>query len=140
MAYKGLKETSQFNRQQIKHLYEQLRLNFFTDYTKRYQEIMLHLPARIYDKNFDTSSLDEAGQEQLTKYLRVYFDLCSEEYHLYINKQIDEVIWKNWEEGIRHAMSLPVFRSEWKKVYGNMAVYYPEFSSFMEGLVGGSEK
>lgn len=134
LAYRGLKETTRFNNQQLELLNEQLKLNFFADYTKRYQEIVLQLPAWIYDKDFDTSKLDETTKAQITKYVRVYFDLCSEEYHLYLNHKIDDAIWKNWEEGMKHALSLPVIQLEWKKVNNTMAVYYPEFSSFMEEL------
>ena len=58
----------------------QLRLQNFTEYTKRYQEIMLKLPGNITSEMFDIESLSTERREILLRYLRAYFDLCSEEY------------------------------------------------------------
>ena len=49
----GLITTILNNRRQLKILNKQLKLNFFSDYTKRYQEIILNLPENINEDNFD---------------------------------------------------------------------------------------
>jgi hypothetical protein len=55
----GLMITIFYNRRQLKIFNDQLKLNFFADYTKRYQQIMLHLPATITDDDFDLDRLSE---------------------------------------------------------------------------------
>ena len=60
----------------------QLQLNFFADYTKRYQEIVLNFPESINKHDFDFDELHDEKDKTL-RYMRAYFDLCSEEYFLY---------------------------------------------------------
>lgn len=43
----------------VKNFKKQLQLNFFTDYTKRYQEILLNFPESINEHNFDFNKLDK---------------------------------------------------------------------------------
>lgn len=58
---------------------KQLQLNFFADYTKRYQEIILNFPENINEKNFQIDNLDAEIKNKTLRYMRAYFDLCSEE-------------------------------------------------------------
>ncbi|HLF34339.1 MAG TPA: hypothetical protein VI583_08880 [Cyclobacteriaceae bacterium] len=65
---------------------KQMKLDFFTEYTRRYQEIILHLLENINKPDFDFSTLKEADHEKFDetmRYIRVYFDLWSEEYYLH---------------------------------------------------------
>jgi len=51
---------------------------------------------------------EKARQEDVKKcdqYIRLYVDLCSEEYFLYTQHCIDDVVWKEWEEGILWAFT-----------------------------------
>ena len=76
----------------------QLKLNLFTDYTKRYQEIMLHIPEEVFsEEGIDYDS--EAGRN-IILYMRAYFDLCSEEFYL-SKGHINMKIWHEWESGIK---------------------------------------
>ena len=59
------------------------RLAFFSEYTKRYQDIILNFPENIIDDNFKFDSLSKVERDKTMRYMRVYFDLCSEEYFLY---------------------------------------------------------
>src|ERR1035437_5873220 len=61
---------------QLKSLNSQLKLNFFTDYTKRYQEIILHFPENINRADFSFALLEKKEQDSTMRYMRVYFDLC----------------------------------------------------------------
>lgn len=80
----GLYLALRSNNQQLSTFNEQLKLNFFSDYTKRYQEIILHFPEDINEKDFDYKlSLKE--KDKTMRYMRAYFDLCSEEF--YLNKK-----------------------------------------------------
>ncbi|MCO6449720.1 MAG: hypothetical protein J5I90_02915 [Caldilineales bacterium] len=56
---------------------KQVRLKNFTTYTKRYQDIFLNLPIDIDSDDFGLKKLTE--NENTLRWLRAYFDLCSEE-------------------------------------------------------------
>jgi len=88
-----------------------LKLKFFSEYTKRYQEIMLHLPECVDNKEVDFDKLDTATKIQTIRYMRAYFDLCSEEYYLQKNKYVDKKIWKEWESGIEYLFAKPIFKN-----------------------------
>lgn len=53
----GLIITILNNKKQLQIFNEQLKLNFFADYTKRYQEIMLNFPENINEESFDYDEL-----------------------------------------------------------------------------------
>ncbi len=109
---------------------EQTKLDFFADYTKRYQDIIWHLPSSIYDDDFSLSSLDIKEREHIKKAILLYFDLCSEEYYLHENKKIDDAVWAEWEEGIMFNMSKPAFNGIWKKKLSNSS-YYTKFKEYL---------
>ncbi len=110
---------------------KQLKLNFFANYTKRYQEIMLHLPFSIYNEDFNFNDLKADEKEQILKYMRAYFDLCSEEYHLWKNGNINKDVWEEWKSGIDFAFSKSQspFVMAWEGMDKNT---YPEFSEYVE--------
>lgn len=101
---KELKAANERMIAQLEHSQEmqlkQARELFFAEYTKRYQDIILHMP------------IDD-NDPQMLKYLRLYYDLCSEEYHLYKKGLIDEDVWKLWGEGMQEAMKRQSFRDAW---------------------------
>lgn len=102
----------------------QMKLNFFADYTKRYQEIMLHLPEDI-DINYNGFS---ELPNDVKRYLRAYIDLCSEEYYLHQHKKIEQKIWVNWEQGIKAAFKIKVFKDAWECFDKES---YPDFYRWM---------
>lgn len=126
----GLFLTILSNRNQIKLSNKLLRLNFFADYTKRYQEIILNFPENINEKSFNYDSLPPDIRDKTLRYMRVYFDLCSEEYDLYMSKNLEERIWKNWEQGIEYAFSKTAYFEAWKIIQLD-TIYYPEFNEFV---------
>lgn len=111
----------QFSRQQ--------RINLFANYTKRYHDIILHFPENINDKNF-TPDQSEKWDATL-RYMRVYFDLCLEEYSL--KKDIGAQNWQNWQNGIESACSKPAFQFAWKKI--KQDTQYPQnFTVWIDSL------
>lgn len=74
----------------IRSFNKQQKLIVFMDYTKRYQEICLNFPENINEVDFSFDKLDKGTREKTLRYMRAYFDLCSEEYHLYLQKHIDK--------------------------------------------------
>lgn len=105
---------------------EQMKLNFFADYTKRYQEIVLHLPNNLSDPNFDFEKMSVQDKEHALRYIRIYFDLCSEEFYLKKSGKIDRKVWKEWESGIAFAFSKKGIKDAWH-IINLDAKFYGEF-------------
>ncbi len=136
----GLTITVFYNCKQLKIFNEQLKLNFFADYTKRYQEIILNFPESINQKNFDIRKMPENDRNEVLKYMRVYFNLCSEEYDLYTNNYISERVWKNWKEGIEFAFSKKAFVDAWYIIKLD-TTYYSKFTILINDILkGGKDK
>lgn len=126
-------------QRQLKIQNEQIKNNFFAEYTKRYQEIILHFPENINDVNFSYRDLSEPRRERIMRYMRVYFDLCSEEYFLHKKKHLDEIVWKEWKTGMIYAFNKPAFQKAWKIVTEN-SEFYAEFRDFAESEIVKKEK
>jgi len=99
---------------QMRALRKQLALQTYSDYTKRYQEIILHFPEEINQDDFDLSS--RTDRPKVMRYMRAYFDLCFEEYDLSERKLIPTQIWQSWLGGIEFALSKPAFRQAWDQI------------------------
>ena len=95
---------------------QQFQFQFFAEYTKRYQDLVL----KMSERNYDT-------------YMRLYFDLCSEEYYLHSQGVIDDFVWGLWTEGIKIEMNKQEYKTAWKALGG----YYDDrsFISFMSDLI-----
>lgn len=124
-----------FNRSQIKQLKQQFSLQidqikqgYFADYTKRYQEIILHFPEDINSDDFKLPG--HGGREELMRYLRVYFDLCSEEFFLNSKGYIDKDVWDEWEAGMTYAFNKPAFKQGWEIISLDTG-FYTEFADFV---------
>ena len=113
---------------------KQLQLNFFADYTKRYQEIILNFPEIINEESFKLDELETDARDKTLRYMRAYFDLCSEEYYLWKKKNIDDDTWKEWETGIKFAFSKPAFRQAWE-VLSLDTIYYGAFTKFVNDAI-----
>ena len=115
----------------VRNFRKQLQLNFFAEYTKRYQEIVLNFPESINQKEFDFEKLTEEERNKTLRYMRVYFDLCSEEYFLWLSKDISKKVWNEWESGIKFALSKTAFRKGWDIITMD-TIYYKDFSAFVQ--------
>ena len=114
---------------------KQLKLNFFADYTKRYQEIILNFPENINEKKFDFEKLTPETKAKTLRYMRAYFDLCSEEYFLWKNGHIDNKVWEEWKSGIEYAMSKTAFQKAWKDHINISTDYYQDFTDFINNIL-----
>ena len=99
---------------QTSKLAQQLTLQLFSDYTKRYQDIILHFPEDVNSRDFVLAGRKD--YEQTMRYMRTYEDLCYEEWHLHTRKLIDDDIWKDWKSGIETAFSKPAFQQAWQVI------------------------
>lgn len=123
-----------YNRKQNKIMINQLKLNFFSEYTKRYQQILLELPSNINSKKFSISKLKPPEKEHTIRYLRSYFDLCSEEYFLWKYKNLDERVWQEWKEGIEFSFSRPAYQEAWEYIDPD-SKYYTEFYGWINIII-----
>lgn len=98
------------------------RTLMFTEYTKRFQEIILHLYSDPQNKS---------------AYHRLYFDLCSEEYYLKSTKQLPDNIWNKWVYGMKLMMKNESFRAS-RKVESVNYDNQKEFIRFFDNIINQS--
>lgn len=110
----GLIFSIRWSGQQHQALLKQMKLQSFSEYTKRYQEINMHMPLDIYNHDFNIDSLEESQQSELLRNMRAYFDLCSEEYYLGKNDLIENYIWAQWKSGMAMSMKSPAYQRSWE--------------------------
>lgn len=104
---------------------KQSRNDFFAEYTKRYHDIILHMPDEVFE---GTAKAEGAT----LKYMQLYFDLCSEEYHLHENGMVPDKVWNNWKEGMEITTHLELYKKSWDRLKKN---YNSDFKRFLEGDV-----
>ncbi len=122
------------SRKQTLLMRQQMKVNLFADYTKRYQEIILHFPENINDKKFDFDELKRGDHDLYNKtmrYMRTYFDLCSEEFYLNKNSQIDKAVWREWSQGIKYTFTKKAFKQAWEIATKN-SKFYDDFANWMK--------
>ena len=117
---------------QMKKLNNQLIIQQFSDYTKRYQEIILHFPENINEQSFDFST--DPNKNTTMRYMRAYFDLSFEEWHLNQRKLIDTETWNVWEGGIKTALSKAAFNKAWLVIKKDIS-YGQEFETFLDHFI-----
>ena len=109
----GLMIAITHNGKQHKALLQEMKLSSFSAYTQRYENIILRFPEEIHRQDFQLTTLPKIERDMILKYMRAYFDLCSEEYYLGSNDFIDKYIWEQWKGGIRMNMTKPAFSQAW---------------------------
>lgn len=119
----------------LKGVREQLWLMTFTEYTKRYSDIVKDLPseARRPQGNFDLTKLDPEQRDRVLNTMRNYLNLCSEEYFLAKRGRIDPETWGIWQAGISETLNLPWCRETWDAVRDEYR-YFQEFCDFVGGI------
>ena len=108
----------------------QQKLSFFEKYTARYQYLMEHMPEEFfsaYDK-----MLEEGKKKEISHYIRLYLDLCSEEYMLYKDGRIDKTVWKEWKEGIVYSFKNPYLSQYWIERIKEYEESYSTFFAFVK--------
>jgi len=94
--------------QTFKQQKEISQADFFAEYTKRYQDIILHFP-----ENWDAETI---LNEEVKRYLRLYFDLCSEEYFLYTEgKCLNKKFWNECEQGMKIIFNKTIVKNYWQE-------------------------
>jgi len=106
----------------LKMVKEQNQIQMFAEYTKRFQEIIMNMPKSVYE------DCDEVNDDVL-RYMQLYFNLCSEEYDLWTKDAISPDVWEKWLSGIKLTMNRPVYRKAWslEKENYSMNTVFVEF-------------
>lgn len=118
---------------QLRAMNRQVMIQQFSDYTKRYQDLLLQLPESINDADFDILK-----SPQVAKYMRrvrAYFDLCYEEWFLNRHKLIRDFIWREWEAGMTAAFKRKMLADAWMKKIRIDTRYDVEFIAFVDSLM-----
>lgn len=101
-----------------KTLRHNTQMSFFTEYTKRYQEIEIGL-------------MNEDSKHR-TKYYRLYIDLCSEEYYLNSQKCLPADVWRMWLDGMRLYAKTKELQTVWCE---SSQLYSDKFCNFFNNLI-----
>lgn len=128
-----------FSSKMLKEIKDQMWISIFSEYTRRYSEIIRDLPDAASDPQI--SALNKASRHEKDKIMglmRAYFDLCSEEYYLHKTGKIDRKTWSLWEKGLVFTARLPTFVDAWKliKVEG----YDEAFVEYIDKLISRTSK
>lgn len=120
----------------IKGVRDQLWLQTFSEYTRRYAEIVKVLPSESRDPNgnFDVESLRAAERGVVENAARAYINLCSEEFYLHGRGRIDKETWNIWRLSMEDVFRLPWLRQTWLSVQQEYR-YYPEFCAFLSQCI-----
>jgi hypothetical protein len=120
----------------LRGIREQLWLLTFSEYTRRYAEIVDMLPpdARRPGATFDFAALSPPERDRILTAMRRYLNLCSEERFLHSRGKIDATTWSIWRTGIRDTARLPCFQAAWTMLRSEYE-YYTDFQAFMDELV-----
>lgn len=101
----------------------------YFEYNKRFAEILMRVPSKyIEDQKVADNDMD------FDKIMRVYFNLCQEEYYLNEAKLLEEAIWKAWMQGMKNYMKKAAFEDAWRRL-GDSPSYSNEFRGFMKDKI-----
>jgi hypothetical protein len=121
----------------LKGVRDELWLQTFAEYTRRYLDYVRAIPspARDPDSGFTLAGLDEEERERMLNAARMYVNLCSEEHYLHSKRKIDDTTWSIWSQGMRDAFQAPWFLEAWGKIRHEYRLY-PDFCVFFEDCRG----
>ena len=125
---------------ELKAISGQNWISIYSEYTKRYADIIRGFPENINEPNFSFDSLSKKVREKTMRSMRLYFDLCYEEYSLYnIYRKIDKKLWTDWKEGIESAVSKKSFQDAWKIIQNDTLFSETgDFNRFINDIIAKS--
>jgi hypothetical protein len=112
---------------------QQLQIQQYADYTKRYQEIVIKFPENINQKDFSYDKLSVEDYRCVMRNMRAYFDLSFEEWHLNQRALLHRETWRVWKGGMKTAMGKTAFSEAWKKIKEDTE-FGESFESFIDSL------
>lgn len=117
----------------LRGIRDQLRLQTFSEYTRRYGEIVRDLPSESRSPvgEFDLSSLLPERRDVVLNTARAYLNMTSEEFFLNSKGHIDPDTWEIWQAGMRETLGLPWLRQAWQELRPEYT-YVAEFAHFVD--------
>jgi hypothetical protein len=134
--YKQLVTLSSQEEQQNR----ELKLSHYSEYTSRYQDILLNFPSNIGALSFQLHKLKAADREKILVYMRAYFDLCYEEWDLHNRQLIDQKDWDVWKDGMSKTLVRPAFRESWQHFTSENSEFGDTFTKFVSDLHANEDK
>jgi len=122
--------------QQTKLQIQQMKLQTYSDYTRRYEAIVTRLPEDVNSDSFVL--IGRCDYDPTMRAMRSYFDLCFEEWDLRKKELIDDTFWSTWKGGIKTAMSKPAFKQAWE-ITKSSSGFGNDFATFLETLSDGND-
>ncbi|WP_417263553.1 hypothetical protein [Celeribacter sp.] len=114
---------------------KQLKLQNYSEYTRRYAEVVYRLPEIINDnEKFEISALNDNEREDFMRNQRAYFDLCFEEWNLHNRGLIDAESWRIWSGGIETALKRKAFIQAWEIIKATTE-YGPDFENWVDSRI-----
>ena len=129
--FKQMEKQLHLQTEQIHLQTDQIKQTFYMEYTKRFQEIILHLPTKIHDDQFSINELKDEEHEETMRYMRVYFDLCYEESFLKQQGHIDQNVWDDWKQGMKSMFKKQAFKDAWEIITEKSGIYEEKFKDFV---------
>ena len=99
---------------QLAVLRTQMAIQHFSDYARRYAEIMERFPERVHDRTCSLSDLGDS--DTLMPVMRTFFTLCFEEWALHERGYYDPQMWGLWRLGMHNALAKPAFQQAWERI------------------------
>ena len=123
-----------YSHKQLGKIKNQLWISIYSEYTRRYSDIISKFPEKINEDDFLINPETEEYNE-IMRAVRLYFDLCYEEYSLYHTyKKIDKQLWDDWKEGIEAALNKRAFKDAWVVIHED-TVYSKPFDKYIQNII-----
>ena len=124
----------------IRGMRDQLWLLTFSEYTRRYAEVVRDLPSegRRPDSSFDIQVIGDAERGRILNSARAYLNLASEEFFLHSRGRIDDETWSIWRTGIEQTVRLPWLRGAWAELEPEYE-FVPEFRALVNRCLAAAE-
>lgn len=113
---------------QLGILRRQMAIQHFSDYARRYAEVIERLPERIHEPHCHLADLGPA--ETIMPPIRTFFATCFEEWYLHERGYFDQGMWDMWRRGMSNLLAKPAIREAWERISGDTD-YGTEFIAFV---------
>ncbi len=85
----------------------------YFEYTARYLDILGRMPSSFFATEANGTS-DISASEEVRRVVHQYVVLCSEEVKLRIRHQVEDLVWQDWEQGIKAGLEIHQINSIWE--------------------------
>ena len=112
-------------------LRNQLRLQVFLEYTRRFDEI--EFPEGAFADPWPRLTKKRARKAE--RAFRKYFDLCSQEWWLHQSGKIESRVWEVWARGMADIVATAGGRHAWQAIRPEYQNVFPGFASFIDDFL-----